>query len=128
MSEKVDARIMHEKRPDARRCRKRRRWISCKGGMSEAPENLVGRDLRADAPSELWLTDVTEFCIPACKAYLSPLIDCFNGVAVSWSMSAFPNADLVNTMLESAVHSPSPGDHPVVHNDRVCRYRWHGWV
>ena len=26
-----------------------------------------------------WLTDISEFAIPAGKIYLSPIIDCFNG-------------------------------------------------
>ena len=33
-----------------------------------------------------------------------------------------------NTMLESAVRTLSPDEHPVVHNDRGCHYRWSGWV
>ncbi|MBQ3282745.1 MAG: IS3 family transposase, partial [Atopobiaceae bacterium] len=128
VSEKVVARIMREERLDARRCRKRRRWSSYAGEISEAPENLVGRDFHADAPNELWLTDITEFRIPAGKVYLSPLIDCFDGMVVSWSMSTSPDADLANTMLESAVRTLSPDEHPVVHNDRGCHYRWPGWV
>ena len=43
-------------------------------------------------------------------------------------MSTPPDADLANTMLESAVRTLSPDAHPVVHNDRGCHYRWPGWV
>ncbi|KAF0282166.1 hypothetical protein BA900_01605 [Spiribacter roseus] len=45
------------------------------------------------------MTDITEFPVPDGKVYLSPMIDCFDGLAVSWSISASPNADLVNAML-----------------------------
>ena len=36
---------------------------------------------QAAAPNEKWLTDITEFQIPAGKVYLSPMIDCFDGLA-----------------------------------------------
>ena len=58
--------------------RKKRRYSSYEGEISEAPENLL-RDERgrhrfhADKPNELRVADVTEFRIPAGKAYLSPL-------------------------------------------------------
>ena len=34
-------------------------------------------------PNKKWLTDITEFSIPAGKIYLSPVIDCFDGMIVS---------------------------------------------
>lgn len=40
--------------------------------------------------------------IPAGKVYLSPMIDCFDGMVVSWSIGTRPNAELVNTMLDAA--------------------------
>ena len=61
----------------ARAARKKRRYSSYEGEISEAPENLL-RDERgrhhfhADKPNELWITDVTEFRIPAGKACPSP--------------------------------------------------------
>lgn len=51
---------------------KRRRYGSYLGEISPAPENLVNRDFTAVAPNEKWLTDITEFQIPAGKVYLSP--------------------------------------------------------
>lgn len=48
-----------------------------------APENLFNRDFHADKPNEKWLTDITEFSIPSGKGYLSPVIDCFDGMPVS---------------------------------------------
>ena len=65
--------------------RKRRRYDSYMGEISTAPDNLVNRDFSANAPNEKWLTDLTEFQIPAGKVYLSPMIDCFDGMVVSGS-------------------------------------------
>lgn len=49
------------------------------GEISPAPESLLNRDFQAATPNEKWLTDITEFQIPAGKVYLSPVIDCFDG-------------------------------------------------
>ena len=58
-----------------------KRYSSYKGELIQAPENLVNRDFHADGPNMLRVTDLTEFSIPAGKAYLSPLIDCYDGLA-----------------------------------------------
>ena len=53
------------------------------GEVSKAPENLVNRRFRADEPNRLWLTDITEFRLPGGeKVYLSPIVDCFDGMPV----------------------------------------------
>ena len=42
--------------------------------MKEEVANIVNRDFHAEQPNEKWLTDLTEFSIPAGKVYLSPII------------------------------------------------------
>jgi putative transposase len=109
--------------------RKRRRYGSYMGEISPAPDNLLNRDFTASAPNKKWLTDITEFHIPAGKVYLSPMIDCFDGLVVSWSMGTRPDAELVNTMLDAAIDTViTGGDRPVVHSDRGGHYRWPGWL
>jgi hypothetical protein len=47
------------------------------------------------------LTDITEFAIPAGKVYLSPrIVDCFDGLFVTWNISTSSDALLVNSMLD----------------------------
>ena len=75
-----------------------------------APENLINRDFQAAIPNEKWLTDITEFKIPAGKVYLSPMIDCFDGLVISWSIGTRPDADLVNTMLDAAIERVAKSD------------------
>lgn len=128
ISEKVVRRLMKQERLVAG-ARRRRRYGSYMGEISPAPENLLNRDFSASAPNEKWLTDITEFQIPAGKVYLSPMIDCFDGMVVSWSISTRPDAELVNTMLDAAIQSVSTSsDRPVVHSDRGGHYRWPGWL
>jgi len=108
---------------------KRRRYGSYLGEISPAPENLINRDFHAAAPNEKWLTDITEFQIPAGKVYLSPMIDCFDGLIISWSIGTRPDAELVNTMLDAAIEKVGNShDRPVVHSDRGAHYRWPGWL
>lgn len=73
------------------------------GEISPAPDNLLNRDFRAATPDEKWLTGITKFQVPAGKVYLSPIVDCFDGMVVSWSLVTRPNAELVNPILDVAI-------------------------
>ena len=128
VSEKVVRRIMREEGLVVRYEPKVKRWSSYAGETPGAPENLVGRDFRSGLPNFLWLTDITEFNLGAFKCYLSAIIDCFDGKAMSWNISRRPDAALVNDMLDGAVATLSPGEHPVIHSDRGAHYRWPGWI
>lgn len=127
VSEKVVCRLMKEENLIAKRGR-RKKYSSYIGEIGEAPENLVKRNFHADSPNKLWLTDVTEFKIPAGKIYLSPVIDCFDGLVVAWTTSASPTAKMANTMLRAAIETLGDGEHPVIHSDRGRHYRWPEWV
>lgn len=108
--------------------KKRRRYSSYKGEIGDAPDNLVDRNFHASAPNRLWLTDVTQFSIPAGKVYLSPIIDVFDGMPVAWTIRKSPTAEMATTMLENACASLGEGEAPVIHSDRGCHYRWPGWL
>lgn len=127
VSEKVIRRIMAEEGL-AVIVKRRRRYSSYAGEISPEVPNVIERDFHAASPNEKWLTDLTEFHIPAGKVYLSPMIDCFDGMAVAWTIGTNPNAELVNTMLDAATSKLDKNERPLVHNDRGCHYRWPGWV
>ena len=78
--------------------------------------------------NEKWLTDITEFAIPSGKVYLSPIVDCFDGLLVNWTISTSPDALLVNSMLDDAAKLLSVGEKPIIHSDRGVHYRWPGWI
>lgn len=78
--------------------------------------------------NEKWLTDITEFAIPAGKVYLSPIVNCFDGLLVNWNISTSPDALLVNSMLDDAAKLLSVGEKPIIHSDRGVHYRWPGWI
>ena len=111
-SEKVIRRIMSEEQLIIHG-KKKRRYNSYLGEISPAVPNLLARDFHADKPNEKWVTDLTEFQIPAGKVYLSPILDCFDGLVVSWSIGTSPDAELVNSMLDEGVACLSDDEHPV---------------
>lgn len=112
---------------------KKRRYSSYEGEISEAPPNLL-RDEKGkhrfgdDKPNEPWVTDVTEFRIPAGKACLSPIVDCLDGMPPGWSISTSPDAEMANSSLIGACGWLGEGDHPKIRSDRGCHCRWQGWI
>ena len=116
----------------ARDSRRRRRWSSYAGEVSEAPPNLLlggrGHDFSAEAPNRRWVTDITEMRAGAEKLYLSVVTGLFDGRVVAWRHSASPNAELADSTLEAAVATLAEGEAPIVHSDRGVHYRWPGWV
>lgn len=127
ISEKVVRRLMAQEQLVVYRSR-RRRYSSYCGEIGTAPENLIARDFHANTPNQKWLTDITEFQLRAGKVYLSPVIDCFDGKVVSWSLGTRPDAQLANDMLDAAISTLSAADKPVIHSDRGGHYRWPGWL
>lgn len=127
LSEKIIRRIMRENGLKVK-SKKIFRYNSYKGEISPSVPNILNRDFHTDKPNKKWVTDVTEFSIPAGKVYLSPIIDCFDGMPVAWNISTKPDAALVNIMLDRAIKTLPPGAHPIVHSDRGCHYRWPEWI
>ena len=107
---------------------KQKKYSSYLGEITPEVENVLCRNFHADNPNEKWLTDITEFALPEGKLYLSPLIDCFDGLVVNWTVGRSPNAALVNTMLDQAIAVLPEEQRPIIHTDRGCHYRWPGWI
>ena len=111
-SEKVVRRLMREEGLEVVYNRRRRRgWSSYEGEVSAAPPNLVARDFSAAAPDELWVTDVTEFRVPAGKVYLSAVVDCYDGRPAGWRIGPRPTASLANGSLLDALAARREGAH-----------------
>lgn len=91
ISEKVVRRLMAEESLKAIITR-RKGFNAYSGEINPAPDNLLNRNFTSTAPNEKWLTDITEISIPAGKIYLSPIVDCFDGLITSWSIGTSPNA------------------------------------
>jgi len=127
VSEKIIRRIMKE-------CalsvifKRKKKYNSYRGEITPSVPNVIDRDFHANVPNEKWLTDITEFSIPAGKIYLSPVVDCFDGLIHCWKIGSTPDAELVNSMLDNAINILKEDEHPLLHTDRGCHYRWPGWI
>ena len=110
------------------RVKSRRKYNSYQGEILPFVPNAVNRDFHAEKPNEKWLTDIAEFAILAGKVYLSWIVDCFDGMLPYWKVSTTPDAALVNDMLDGATSKLGRAEHPVVHSDRGCHYRWSGRI
>lgn len=128
ISPRVIRRLMAEEHLIAKYPKTKRKYCSYKGEISPAVPNHINRNFHASAPNVKWLTDITEFSLPAGKVYLSPIIDCFDGMVVSWTIGKSPNAELVNSMLDKAISLLKDGKRPIIHSDRGCHYQWPGWI
>ena len=127
VSEKIVRRIMKEENLTVP-TKHIKKYSSYKGEITPEVDNIINRDFHAERPNTKWLIDITEFAIPAGKVYLSLIIDCFDGMVVKWNIRTTPDSILVNKMLEDAISTLSPYEHPLVHTDRGCHYRWSGWI
>ena len=127
VSEKIVRCIMKEENLTVP-TKRTKKYSSYKGEITPEVDNIINRDFHAERPNTKWLTDITEFAIPAGKVYLSPIIDCFDGMVVKWNIRTTPDSILVNKMLEDAISTLSPYEHPLVQTDRGCHYRWPVWI
>lgn len=134
VSEKVVRRIMAEENLQVRR-QKEKRYSSYAGEAGERPGNFPlledgTHDFSADAPNQKWVSDITEFKLPddPRKAYLSPVVDLFDGKPVGWAISPHPDAALTNGSLLAACAQKLPWQHPFCHTDGGIHYFWPSWA
>ena len=59
--------------------------------------------------------------------YLSPVVDLFDTKPVGWSIATSPTAEFANASLAIACGTLAEGEHPILHSDGGCHYRWDGW-
>jgi transposase InsO family protein len=113
--------------------RRGRRYSFYAGEIDDAPANLSLRgdgthDFSPALPNAPWASDTIEFRLPGgAKVYLSPVVDLFDPRPVARAIGARPTAALADESLSRACAALRPGEAPVVHTDRGCRYRWPGW-
>lgn len=145
VSEKVVLRLMRERglRPLRTRAREGA-WSSYGGEPDGRPANApreraaarraadpsfrAAHDFSAGRPDELVVTDVTEFSLNGLKCYLSPVVDCFDGMPASWSVSRHPDSALADSSLEARASRLPEGRPPACeHSDGGAVYRSASW-
>ena len=90
-------------------------------------DNLLNREFTAEKPNEKWVTDVTEFKYGASKkAYLSAILDLYDGSIISYVLGTSNNNALVFNTLEDAINQLD-GEQPLIHSDRGYQYTSKGF-
>lgn len=94
--------------------RKRRGWKP----DTATHEDLVKRQLRADAPNRLWFCDIMQHRAKDGWVYCAAMIDAFSRRIVGWSISDRITSEIVVDALEMARWRRRPKPGTVVHADR----------
>ena len=81
-------------------------------------DDLVGRDFTANAPNQLWLTDLTEHRTAEGKLYLCAIKDVFSNRIVGYSIDSRMKSRIAVTALENAVARRGDVAGCIVHSDR----------
>jgi putative transposase len=66
-------------------------------------DDLVGRDFTAEAPNQLWLSDITKHHTGEGKLYVSAIKDVFSNRIVGYSIDSRMKSGLATQALNSAV-------------------------
>lgn len=123
IDEKVVLRLAQEEGLVTLPAKKMEKYNSYPGPVGETAPNLLSGDFSSDEPGRKLLTDVTEFHLNNYKVYLSPVLDCFNGEIVSWTISRSPNLEMVKTMLQGAIEKVGRSRQTIIHSDQGWAYR-----
>ncbi len=82
--------------------RGRRVWTTRPDPAAGRPPDLVKRDFTAQAPNQLWVTDLTYVPTWAGVAYVCFIVDAFSRMIVGWSVAGHMRTDMVLDALNMA--------------------------
>ena len=102
---------------------RRVKYRSYRGEVGKTAPNILARDFEATRPNQKWATDVTEFKVADRKAYLSPIIDMFNGEIISYTISDRPDLKMVMDMMHSVKRKIKNTDGVMLHSDQGWHYQ-----
>ncbi|AEX13945.1 IS3-like element IS1221A family transposase [Mesomycoplasma hyorhinis] len=101
----------------------RKKYKSYKGTVGKIADNILNRNFVATQPNQKWTTDVTEFSGPFGKAYLSPILDMFNGEVIAWDLSTSANNQQIRKMLQRAFSKHKNLEGLIFHSDQGWQYQ-----
>lgn len=86
--------------------------------------DLVERDFTADAPDELWVTDITYIPTDEGWLFLASILDVCTRMLLGWSMADHLRTELCLDALDAAAHQRARWRFvgTVLHSDHGCQY------
>ncbi len=115
------ARLMRENGITARPLKKFRKTTDSNHKHPISP-NLLERNFEADAPDQVWVSDITYIWTVRGWAYLAVIVDLFSRRVVGWSLENHMRTELVLRALEMARGHRSITPGLVFHSDRGVQY------
>ena len=83
--------------------------------------NLI-KGLRASAPNEVWVADITAVRTDSGGVFIASIIDLFSRKVVAWQASRNPNAQLTLACLNKALSARRPAAGWIHHSDQGSTY------
>ena len=105
-------------------CKQRRRYRVTTDSRHQLPvaENILNRQFTAQAPNQIWLTDITYLWTVEGWLYIAAVLDSFSRRLVGWAMAEHMRETLVNDALQMALGRRQPSDGLLHHSDRGVQY------
>ncbi|MDO5401351.1 MAG: IS3 family transposase [Eubacteriales bacterium] len=85
-------------------------------------ENLIQQRFRADAPNQVWTSDVTYFKVKDVPYYICIIMDVYARKIIAHSISKSNSSKLTNMTVRAAYASRVPTAHVILHSDRGANY------
>ncbi len=86
-------------------------------------DNILNRNFSPDAPSKVWVSDITYIQTITGFVYLTVIIDLFDRKVIGWSISDGMSAqDTVVKALHMAIKNRKPQKGLIFHSDRGAQY------
>ena len=115
------ARLMRLEGLQGRRKRRKATTTDSKHAFPVA-SNVLNREVKAEAPNEKWVGDITYIPTQEGWLYLAVVMDLYDRKIVGWSMSPQISADLVEDALRMALYKRQPDPGLLHHSDRGSQY------
>jgi putative transposase len=85
-------------------------------------ENMLAQDFTANAPNQIWASDVTELVVPNSRLFLAVVLDLFSRKVVGWSLSKVNDAMLAETALNRGLSTREMNGIWIHHSDKGSPY------
>ena len=89
--------------------------------------NRQAQQFDAQAPNQIWVTDITYVRTHEGWLYLAVVIDLFSRQVIGWSMQSRMETDLALNALLMAVWRRQPKSAVIVHSDQGSQFSSHEW-
>lgn len=102
----------------------RKKWKATtkQNKKAEAAPNHLNQNFVAEAPNQVWVSDITYIATQEGWLYVAIVLDLFSRKIVGVSMSDRLHTELVSNALKQALLRRSPAENLMHHSDRGCQY------